>query len=174
MKEIKAYTDGSSVVKGKYKGYGGYGCYFPKNLYRKRVGYSKGFKDSKTGRMEVMALQKAITSFPLEYNEDILLHIVSDSEYIVKSFTENRLEKWENNNWISYSGEIKNRDLWEDILEQLRKRKYLNIKLTHIKSHQVDREKDKEKKKNLMKNEDILGNMIADKLANYKRIFKIN
>ena len=41
--------------------------------------------------------------------------------------------------------------------------------MKHIKSHQVEREKDSEKKKALLKNPHIVGNLVADNLANYKR-----
>ena len=56
MKSIVAYTDGSAVVRGKMAGAGGFGTYFPKHLDGKPKAYSLGFKETKTGRMEIMAL----------------------------------------------------------------------------------------------------------------------
>lgn len=165
--KITAYTDGSAVANGKNKGKGGFGVYFPDMEGVPRA-FSLGFKQAKTGQMEVMALLHAIINLP-KLSEPTLLIVYSDSEYVVKTFTENRLQKWVANNWINSSGKVKNRDLWENILNALSKKRFLKLELRHIKSHQVEKEKDPEKKKLLMQDPHIKGNMIADKLADYKR-----
>ena len=163
---IQAYTDGSACVRGANKGKGGFGTYFP-NLLGKKRAFSLGFLNTKTGRMEITALLYAIRAIPIDLN--CTLKVYSDSEYVVKSFTERRLEKWVQNNWISYGSEIKNVDLWKQVIKQLSNRPKMNIILQHIKAHQLDKEKDPIKKSNLLKNEHILGNSVADKLADYKR-----
>ena len=65
MDKIIAYTDGSAVVKGRAKGNGGFGTYFP-SLYGSRIAFSLGFEDTKTGRMELSALYYAITAIKLD------------------------------------------------------------------------------------------------------------
>ena len=53
--KILAYTDGSAVASGKLKGHGGFGTYFP-DLFGSKKAYSEGYLETKTGRMEQMAL----------------------------------------------------------------------------------------------------------------------
>lgn len=166
MHKITAYTDGSAVVAGKYKGRGGFATYFP-DLFGKKKVYSNGFWNTKTGRMEITALLFTIKAIPL--SKVVHLTVYSDSEYVVKSFTEKRLEKWIKNDWVSYGKPVKNIDLWKKVLKEICKRKKLVLNLHHIKGHQYDKEKDPLKKKELLKNPHILGNTIADKFADYKR-----
>lgn len=173
MKNFIVYTDGSAVAIGKNKGRGGFGTYFPDDFFGKKAAYSLGYKNTKTGRMELMALYFAIKHFDKHLTfEPVVLTVYSDSEYVVKSFTEHRLERWINNGWRNSSGEVANIDLWKAIIHVLVERKYLTLKMKHIKSHQVEKAG---KPKNqmlvnaLMKNPHIRGNMIADRLADYKR-----
>lgn len=172
-KVIFCYTDGSAVVNGKNKGKGGFGTYFPE-LFGQTRAFSLAYKDTKTGRMEITALYYAIKAMPLIHSESVILRVYSDSEYVVKSFTENRLNKWIKAGWKNTSGDVKNDDLWKALLKALNKRKYLILDMHHIKSHQVEKEKDPVRKKQLLRYPHIKGNYIADKLANYKRhtIFK--
>lgn len=166
--DIIAYTDGSASVAGELKGKGGFGTFFF-DLFGQKKAFSIGFDNAKVGEMEVLALLIAIKQMPKTSVEQIKLTVYSDSEYVVKTFTENRLEKWEENGWTNTSGEVANKRLWIKIHDMLRTRKYLKLELKHIKSHQVDKEKDPVKKKELMSNPHIIGNLMADRLANYKR-----
>jgi ribonuclease HI len=167
-KQITAYTDGSAVVRGKSKGNGGFAAYFP-DFYGKKLAFSLGFLNTKTGRMEVSALFYAITAFDLDQKEKVLLKVYSDSEYVVKTFTENRLQKWIRNDWRNPSGDIKNRDLWEAIILALKQRPFLDLEMEHIRSHQVEKAKTQEDKDVLLQNKHIQGNRVADFLADYKR-----
>jgi ribonuclease HI len=167
MKEIIAYTDGSAVVAGVNKGKGGFGTYFP-DLFGEKKAFSLGFKQGKTGQMEVMALLYAIRAIP-EDCKDIKLIVYSDSEYVVKTFTENRLFKWIDNGWKNAGGQTpKNLELWKQINHELMLRQ-IAFEMRHIRSHQVEKEKNIFKKKLLLKDPHIIGNMVADALADYKR-----
>lgn len=168
LKIIKVYTDGSASVAGPLKGKSGFGTYFP-DLFGRKKAFSLGFENGKTGEMEVLALLYAIRALPKKLFYRVKLEIYSDSEYVVKTFTEQRLEKWESNNWTNTSGVVANKELWIKILKEIRERRYLSLNLNHIKSHQVEKEKDSDKKRALLKNENIIGNLMADRLANYKR-----
>lgn len=167
-KEIFCYTDGSASVTGAMAGQGGFGTYFP-DLFGKKKAFSLGFKKATTGQMEVYALMVAIRAMPLTCLYPVVLNVYSDSEYVVKSFTENRLFKWMNNGWRNTSGEVKNKYLWQEIVRLLDERNYLKLKMIHIRSHQVDKEKDPYIKEQMLKDPHIQGNLIVDKLANYKR-----
>jgi len=163
--EINVYTDGSASVAGSMKGYSGFGCYFP-DLFGKPKAFSIGFEKGKTGEMEVLALLYAIKQMPFT---EVILNVYSDSEYVVKTFTEDRLQKWKSNGWTNTSGEVANKNLWIKIDREVLSRPKMKLNLIHIRSHQVDKEKDPDKKKLLMSNPHIVGNLMADKLADYKR-----
>jgi len=173
MKTILAYTDGSAVVVGPKKGQGGFGTYFP-DLFGSKKGFSKGYENTKTGRMEVTALLYAVKAMPKKSEEKIILKVYSDSMYVVKTFTENRISRWIDNDWISYGVEIKNVDLWKAVLKELNSRSYLILSMHHIKSHQVEKENNPVAKAYLMQDPNIIGNMMADTLADYKRHKKLN
>lgn len=168
MDFIKCYTDGSASVSGKNAGHGGFGVYYP-NLLGKSRAFSLGFKNGLTGQMEVCALLYAIRAIPLNFGKPLTLKVFSDSEYVVKTFTEKRLQKWVSSGWRNTSGEVKNRELWEFIIEALKDRSFLVLEMVHIRSHQLDKEKDPEKKKYLKMNSDVIGNAVVDRLADYKR-----
>lgn len=170
MKTIIAYTDGSAVVSGENKGKGGLGVYFPDH-YGTPKGIHVGFKNTKTGRVEIMALLEAIKSFDISTKELTTLKVYSDSQYVVKSFTEKRLEKWISNGWKNTTGNVKNRDLWETLLNEIDIRKhFLTLDIEWIKAHQIEKEKDAKLKRELKKNPHIIGNAMADKLADKWRI----
>ena len=166
--EVICFTDGSACIKGDYAGVGGFGTFFP-DLFGKKIAFSAGYSDAKVGMMEVLALLHAIEAMPLNRTESLVLTVYSDSEYVVKTFTEKRLEKWKNAGWKNTSGEVANKKLWIDIDSGLMKRKYLSLNMKHIKSHQIEKEKDPIKKETLKKDFYIRGNLIVDRLADYKR-----
>ena len=168
MIKILAYTDGSAVASGKLKGHGGFGTYFP-NLLGEKKAFSNGYLETKTGRMEQMALLYAIKAIPIDLKCE--LEVYSDSQYVVKTFTEKRLEKWIANNWTSYGKDIANVDLWKKIKKELDNRKDLKLSMIWIKAHQLDKLKkgDKEGKEQLLNDPHIVGNAMADILADHKR-----
>lgn len=161
-KILYAYTDGSACVQGINKGHGGFGTYFP-DLYGSRKAFSLGFDNTKTGRMEVSALYYAIKAIDPKIKTTLIVY--SDSEYVIKSFTEGRLARWIKNDFVGK----KNVDLWKKIVETLNERPLMKLTMRHIKSHQVEKEKNVDIKKKLLSNNHIIGNMVADKLADHKR-----
>jgi ribonuclease HI len=171
-KTITAYTDGSASVAGKLAGQGGFGVYFP-DLFGEKKAYSAGYKKAKVGQMEVCALLYAIRAMPFSHPNPITLQVYSDSEYVVKTFTENRLKKWIANGWCNSSGQVANKSLWVLIVDGLKRRPYMSLEMVHIRSHQVEKEKDPIKKEELKKNIHIQGNLVVDALADYKRHTKL-
>ena len=165
--EILAYTDGSAVTTGVNKGRGGFGVYFP-NKNGRRSGIHAGFEKTKTGRMEVSALLHAINS--IETDKKVTLKVYSDSQYVTKTFTDKRLQKWKANIWFSGGFQVKNIDLWKAIDELLIKKSNIRLEMIWIKGHQVEKEKNKEAKALLMKDPHIVGNKMADKIANRWRL----
>lgn len=140
---VIAYTDGSAIVKGEKLG--GFGIYII-DEEGKEYFFSEGYRNTKTGRMELRAI---ITTLK-KVSKDKRLTIYSDSMYCVNCVNERWLWKWERNLWMN----IKNVDLVKQYLEEYRKFKFPPI-LVHIKGHT---KKD---------DQHSLGNAIADKLASY-------
>jgi ribonuclease HI len=120
MERIVAYVDGA--CKGN-PGPGGYGAIvvYPKS--KKEM--SAGFEDTTNSRMELMAVQTVLGLFYYLLNsEDVKKYditIISDSRYVVDSFTKGWLEKWATNGWVRSDGSlVANKDLWQNILMMLR------------------------------------------------------
>ena len=141
MSKILAYTDGSASTKNLKLG--GYGVFIDCN--ENTYCYRQGFSNTKTGRMEIMAV---ITCLQKVTDKLSILEIRSDSEYAVKCITEKRLWKWKKYDWFG----IKNRELIIQFYEEYIKFKF-PPKMEHIKGH--------------TNFDDIhsLGNAVADKLA---------
>jgi ribonuclease HI len=83
-------------------------------------------------RMELMAALEAVKAIQGE------LIIVSDSTYVVNCFRDSWWEGWLRRGWINSAKKpIKNRDLWEPLIENYRKRD--NISFKWVKGHSGDR-----------------------------------
>jgi ribonuclease HI len=83
-------------------------------------------------RMELMAALEAVEAIQGE------LVIVSDSTYVVNCFRDAWWEGWLRRGWINSAKKpIKNRDLWEPLIENYRKRD--NISFKWVKGHSGDR-----------------------------------
>lgn len=152
--KIVAYTDGSAVANPKSDkcGLGGYGVYIKieeGGLIVKELFFHEGYSNTKTGRMELRAM---IICLQKVTNKLAHLFIYSDSMYVVQSVREGWLWNWEKNGWKG----IANADLMQMYLEEYRKFRYKPI-IQHIKGHQKGDE------------ENVIGNCIADLLADYKQ-----
>lgn len=87
---------------------------------------SAGFKHTTNNRMEIMAVIQALKALP----EDALIDLYSDSNYVVKSFTE-YLKNWTSDG-IHFKSSVKNIDLWQEAWALTRKR---NINWHWVKGH---------------------------------------
>lgn len=143
MAKYVCYTDGSA--KTQYPKLGGFGIYIKSKLSDFKI--RKGFCNTKTGRMEVMAVIYCLRSLT---DKNSIVVIYSDSMYVVKSVND-WIEGWEYKGWNN----IANVDLMKALLYELRLFSRKPI-LRHIKGHQdiIDKH--------------TRGNNIADQLASYK------
>jgi ribonuclease HI len=147
MEEITMFTDGSACIKPpKLGGCGVYIIHGEKEYF-----ISKGYVNTKTGRMEIYALLYALRS--VNKDMEVKVTIYSDSQYVVNSLTKQWVLKWQRNNWEG----AKNVDLWKQVLEEIRERPKMKLRLRWIKGHQTNFE-----------DELVVGNNMADMLADYK------
>ena len=100
---IVIYTDGSANANSKSQGYrlGGIGVVFMIDGEVKLT-ISKGYKNTKTGRMELTAALTALQT--LDKSSKAVIYC--DSEYVVKSFTENRIDKWALEGWTCQNADL--------------------------------------------------------------------
>ena len=147
MEEITMFTDGSACIKPpKLGGCGVYIIHGEKEYF-----ISKGYVNTKTGRMEIYALLYALRS--VNKDMEVKVTIYSDSQYVVNSLTKQWVLKWQRNNWEG----AKNVDLWKQVLEEIGERPKMKLRLRWIKGHQTNFE-----------DELVVGNNMADILADYK------
>lgn len=138
-KTIITYTDGSAHYK---DGFGGIGIYMKWKEHEKIV--STGYSHTTNNRMELRAV---IEAMKLVHDKSFQLHIYSDSEYVINTFT-NWIFKWEIEGYVGR----KNIDLLKEGLQEYRKFPKGNLFFHWVKGHNG-----------------IMGNEIADILAGEAR-----
>ena len=120
MKHVDIWTDGAS--KGN-PGPGGYGIvlkYVDKNgeLHKKEI--KEAFESTTNNRMEVMSAILALK----ELKEPCEVTLTSDSKYLVNAFNEKWIDSWIKNDFRrGKSDEVKNIDLWEELIALTKKHK---------------------------------------------------
>lgn len=111
---VQIYTDGSS--RGN-PGPGGYGTvieYIDSKGQLHTREYSQGYQRTTNNRMELMGVIVGLEALikPCE------IDLYSDSQYVVKAFTEHWIDGWIQKNWkLNTSNPVKNIDLWKRLLE---------------------------------------------------------
>ena len=114
----------------------------------KQVQGNQGFRLSTNNRMEIMATIYGVSKFISLVDDGTLegakqLNLYSDSEYFEKCINQNWIAKWQQNDWMTsgYQGRkptaVKNKDLWEKVLEYQEKLRSMGITLTvtHVSGH---------------------------------------
>ncbi len=109
LKLVRAWTDGSCDTA---TGHGGWAFLL---RYGERSTAASGYEAATTNnRMELTAAVRALEAL----KEPCRVHLVTDSQYLKKAFTDGWLANWQRNGWRTASrAPVKNRDLWEELLE---------------------------------------------------------
>jgi len=121
MKHIELYTDGACSGN---PGVGGWGAVLIYNEHIKEIsGYHK---ETTNNRMELFAIVQGLAHL----KEPCIVNIYSDSAYAVNAFNNKWIDAWQKNQWrTADKKEVKNRDLWNDLLLRLQPHKYTFIKV---------------------------------------------
>ena len=124
MKQIIIYTDGACS---KNPGPGGWGAILQFGPHVKEI---SGFEPSTTNnRMELTAAIKALEAL----TEPCSVALHSDSAYLVNTFQQDWLTKWQLNGWkTANKGPVENQDLWRTLLDLAAKHQ---IKWVKVKGH---------------------------------------
>lgn len=144
MPIIKIYTDGSCLDNSKSKqglAFGGYGCHilYPTNEYEE---FSGGISGSKiTNNIgELMAFKRGIERC-VELNTRDIIHIYSDSTYVINTFTK-WAEDWKENGWKKKTGKmIENIELIQEIYTMI-KESHLILIYKKVKAHAAEPKKE--------------------------------
>lgn len=148
--EVTIYTDGScfnakEIQQGRasdggvIKAAGGYAAVFLDMQGNELLRLTGGDQKTTNNQMELTAVKEALQH--LEDGTRHKVHIISDSEYMVNSFTKNWVNIWKNKAlkindeviWRKKSGEIvKNQDLLKAID---RLRQHHDVQFTHTRAH---------------------------------------
>lgn len=127
LKEVSIYTDGACSGN---PGKGGWAAILIYNGNKKEI---SGFcPDTTNNRMELFAVICAFKA--LKQKCKVTIH--SDSAYIVNAFNDGWVQKWLANNWkTSAKEEVKNIDLWQDLIRLSSKHEVTWVK---VKGHSDD------------------------------------
>jgi len=108
-RNVQAWTDGSCETR---TGEGGWAYLLRSSGHaRQASGHEAGTTNN---RMELTAAVRALEAL----KEPCRIEITTDSQYLKNAFTKNWLGNWQRNGWKTASRQpVKNRDLWERLLE---------------------------------------------------------
>ncbi|MBQ8706675.1 MAG: ribonuclease HI [Succinivibrionaceae bacterium] len=123
MKKVLMYTDGSCL---KNPGPGGFGVVLKYNEHSKEL--CAGFPRTTNNAMELLGVINGLACL----KEPCDVEVTTDSKY-VKDGIESWLQAWKKNNWKTKENkQVKNRELWEMLDEQLCRH---NVTMHWIKGH---------------------------------------
>ena len=121
MKKVTIYTDGACSGN---PGPGGYAGILMYNGFEKVV--SGGESSTTNNRMEMLAVIKSLEKL----KEPCEVDLYSDSQYVVDAFIKDWITSWQQKNWrTANKNEVKNIDLWEELLSLTKKHKVNFIKV---------------------------------------------
>lgn len=114
---VTIYCDGACSGNQFRGNKGGWGAVL---LYRDASKELRGGeKDTSNQRMELMGCIEALACLK---GEGLNVVVYSDSAYLVNGMQQRWYERWEKNGWLNYHRKpVENRDLWERLLEFVRR-----------------------------------------------------
>lgn len=113
MKHVEVYSDGSSRGNPGPGGYGTVLRYTDRNGVAHERELSQGFAKTTNNRMELMG---AIAGFEA-LKGPCAVDFYSDSQYVVKAFTDNWISGWLRRGWKNAQKQpVKNVDLWKRLI----------------------------------------------------------
>lgn len=112
MKKVELFTDGG--CRGN-PGVGGWGALLRYGAHERELYGAEG--ETTNNRMELRAVIEGLKAL----KEPVEVTITTDSQYVKKGVTE-WLPNWKRNGWKTASKKpVKNRDLWEELDDQLQR-----------------------------------------------------
>lgn len=137
MEDIIIYTDGACKNN---PGPGGYAAIiFDKD---QKKGIKGGAYNTTNNIMELTAVLEALkwvlsSSLLFKENNNVHVKVHSDSNYVVNAINNNWIKTWEEKGWKNSGGDVKNKELWEEMLYLLDK--FNQITFIKVKGHSTDK-----------------------------------
>lgn len=129
MNKIIIYTDGGCRNPGKDENIGAYAATLEYKGNIKEI-YAPQ-RNTTNNEMEMKAVVVALQALK---RVDIPVEIHSDSAYVVNCINDKWYKKWMANGWVTSKKEqVKNRDLWIEMLDEIEKFRF--VKLLKVKGH---------------------------------------
>lgn len=127
MKKVLLYTDGACRGNGKESTIGGYGIVLIYKDVRKEI--KKAFKNTTNNIMELSAVVEGLSLL----KEPCDVEVYSDSAYVVNAINNKWIDSWLKNGWkTANKTPVKNKELWQQLIELLKKHK---VKFIKVKGH---------------------------------------
>lgn len=127
MKSVTIYTDGACRGNGQENTIGAFGILFMYNEVRKEV--KQAFRNTTNNIMELSAVIQALSML----KEPCDVKVYSDSAYVINAINQKWIDNWQRNGWKNSSKEpVKNKELWEKLIELL---KYHKVQFIKVKGH---------------------------------------
>lgn len=121
MKKVDIYTDGACSYN---PGPGGWGCVLIYRGVEKEI--SGGEAETTNNRMEITAMIEGLRAL----KEGCEVTLYSDSSYCIDAFNLGRIHNWKINGWrTADKKEVKNLDLWKELLSELSRHKVTFVKV---------------------------------------------
>ena len=141
MRNFIFYCDGASRNNGNKNQnemvLGSYGCVFLNKNGRILMKGGKVYKDVTNNQMELLGFIQPMISLINTYfknSNNNHVHIVSDSQYLIKGILE-WMPNWKNNNWKNSSGaKIKNIELWK-MIDKIINLDFVDFSFEWVKGH---------------------------------------
>ena len=124
IETVEIYTDGACSNN---PGPGGFGTILMYQDIKKEI---SGYKENTTNNiMEMTAVIEGLNMLKRKCQ----CRIYSDSAYVVNAFKQNWIDNWEKNNWkTANKKEVKNKELWIELKELVKKH---NAEFIKVKGH---------------------------------------
>lgn len=130
LETVQIFTDGSCLGN---PGVGGWAAKLI--LYRNEEQLYKILKGSKksttNNEMELTAVVEGLKAIKKPVN----IEVYSDSAYVINTMTRGWIDTWVAKGWVSSTGQVVNRELWEQIYNY---NKQYKIKWNKVKAHLDD------------------------------------
>ena len=110
MKQVTIYTDGACSGN---PGPGGWGAILEYAGTRKEM--SGGAPETTNNRMELTGVIATLSAL----KEPCQVSLYTDAQYIVNAVNQGWLRSWQAKNWKKKGGDVKNPDLWQQLLPLL-------------------------------------------------------
>ena len=125
---VTVYSDGSSRGNPGPGGYGTVLHYVTPKGELVSMELSEGYAETTNNRMELMGVIAGLEAL----NRPCDVKVISDSQYVVKAFTEHWIDSWVKGNWKRKAGPVLNSDLWKRLLKAMEPH---NVTFEWIKGH---------------------------------------